>query len=217
MCKYRTGVKGNLDKHIRQVHSLEVVSKHTVPLKMKYKNFEQGDVITKDGHLVASAQERKALLQQELAMGGMTPDKKATSDSEVRNSITPIINHETPSDHGASNVHLESKYAAQQQSNVYEGNQRNVQSSPVSESLPISSPEPVSSHARMYGNYGYTEMSPLTSHMPQALGAEDLRMGLASHLANSQLFQEGFQGYLADRSMEHGDISVDTPRTVTSI
>ncbi|KAL4223183.1 Kelch-like protein 29 [Mactra antiquata] len=61
VCQYRTGVKGNVDKHIRTVHDLIVVTKHTVNLKMKYSNFDSGDVITKDGHLVASAKERKSL------------------------------------------------------------------------------------------------------------------------------------------------------------
>lgn len=63
MCQYRTGVKGNVDKHIRSVHDLVVVTKHTVNLKMKYANFDSGDVITKDGRLVATAKERKALQQ----------------------------------------------------------------------------------------------------------------------------------------------------------
>lgn len=63
MCQYRTGVRGNVDKHIRTVHDLVVVTKHTVQLKMKYPQFSSGDVITKDGHLVATAQERKALQQ----------------------------------------------------------------------------------------------------------------------------------------------------------
>ena len=63
MCQYRTGVRGNVDKHIRTVHDLIVVTKHTVQLKMKYPDFSSGDVITKDGHLVATAQERKALQQ----------------------------------------------------------------------------------------------------------------------------------------------------------
>ncbi|XP_045171372.2 zinc finger and BTB domain-containing protein 24-like isoform X2 [Mercenaria mercenaria] len=63
VCQYRTGVKGNVDKHIRTVHDLVVVTKHTVNLKMKYSNFDSGDVITKDGRLVATAKERKALQQ----------------------------------------------------------------------------------------------------------------------------------------------------------
>lgn len=63
VCQYRTGVRGNVDKHIRTVHDLIVVTKHTVQLKMKYPDFNSGDVITKDGHLVATAQERKALQQ----------------------------------------------------------------------------------------------------------------------------------------------------------
>jgi len=61
VCPYRTGVRGNVDKHIRTVHDLVVVTKHTVSLKMKYPDFSSGDVITKDGRLVATAQERKAL------------------------------------------------------------------------------------------------------------------------------------------------------------
>ena len=63
VCQYRTGVKGNVDKHIRTVHDLIVVTKHTVNLKMKYSNFDSGDVITKDGRLVATSKERKALQQ----------------------------------------------------------------------------------------------------------------------------------------------------------
>ncbi|XP_052243020.1 myoneurin-like [Dreissena polymorpha] len=61
ICHYRTGVKGNVDKHIRTVHDLVVVTKHTVALKMKYAQFDSGDVITKDGQLVAAASLRKSL------------------------------------------------------------------------------------------------------------------------------------------------------------
>ena len=64
VCSYKTGVKGNLDKHIRQVHGLVVVAKHTVELKMKYANFESGDIITKEGQLIASAKQRKELYRQ---------------------------------------------------------------------------------------------------------------------------------------------------------
>ncbi|WAR01449.1 ZBT24-like protein [Mya arenaria] len=63
VCQYRTGVKGNVDKHIRTVHDLIVVTKHTVALKMKFPQFNSGDVITKDGRLVATVAERKALQQ----------------------------------------------------------------------------------------------------------------------------------------------------------
>ena len=221
VCKYRTGVKGNLDKHIRQVHNLEVVSKHTVPLKMKYKQFEQGDVITKDGQLVASSKDRKALLQQELLKSGMSLEiKKAAQETEVNTSIKSIANNETSSDQNANSSQSEAEYTDQRQSDVYEDDQTNVPESPVhTEALPSSSAEttPVLSHPRMFPNYGYTEMPQLTQ-MQSAQGAvEDLRMGLAAHLANSQLFQEGFQSYLADRTMEPGDINVDPPRSVTSI
>lgn len=73
VCQYRTGVKGNVDKHIRAVHDLIVVTKHTVNLKMKYSEFDSGDVITKDGRLIATAKERKALQQVPAAMEKQMP------------------------------------------------------------------------------------------------------------------------------------------------
>ena len=61
VCPYRTGLRGNVDKHIRQVHHLIVITKHTMDLKMKYKDFSSGDVVTKEGELVATSKERKEL------------------------------------------------------------------------------------------------------------------------------------------------------------
>ena len=52
LCQYKTGLRGNLDKHIRTVHNLDVVTKHTVHLKMKFKNRHSGDILTKDGEYI---------------------------------------------------------------------------------------------------------------------------------------------------------------------
>lgn len=52
LCQYKTGLRGNLDKHIRTVHQLDVVTKHTVHLKMKFKGRQSGDILTKDGQLI---------------------------------------------------------------------------------------------------------------------------------------------------------------------
>lgn len=84
VCQYRTGVKGNVDKHIRTVHDLVVVTKHTVNLKMKYSNFDSGDVITKDGRLVATAKERKALQQVP------TIDKEIGQEADIQSSANKL-------------------------------------------------------------------------------------------------------------------------------
>ena len=52
LCQYRSGLRGNLDKHIRSVHNLDVVTKHTVHMKTKFKNHQSGDILSKDGQLV---------------------------------------------------------------------------------------------------------------------------------------------------------------------
>ncbi|KAK3585375.1 hypothetical protein CHS0354_004655 [Potamilus streckersoni] len=59
LCLYKTGLRGNLDKHIRSVHNLDVVTKHTVHLKMKFKDRKSGDIINKEGELVYSLQDKK--------------------------------------------------------------------------------------------------------------------------------------------------------------
>ncbi|KAK3585376.1 hypothetical protein CHS0354_004656 [Potamilus streckersoni] len=74
ICAYKTGVKGNLDKHIRTVHNLEVVTKHTVHLKMKYKNNSPGDIITKDGRLVYLASGKSQDSEQPMELIVSKPD-----------------------------------------------------------------------------------------------------------------------------------------------
>ncbi|KAL3858307.1 hypothetical protein ACJMK2_012901 [Sinanodonta woodiana] len=59
LCLYKTGLRGNLDKHIRSVHNLDVVTKHTVHLKMKFKDRKSGDIINKEGELVYSLLDKK--------------------------------------------------------------------------------------------------------------------------------------------------------------
>ena len=81
VCFYKTGVKANLDKHIRQVHGLIVVAKHTVQLKVKYANFESGDVISKEGQLVASAKQRNDLYRLYLEENKMTMINMDDTDS----------------------------------------------------------------------------------------------------------------------------------------
>ena len=45
MCQYSTFFRGNLTKHLRNVHKLEVVTLHTVNLKAKYKNLHSGEIV----------------------------------------------------------------------------------------------------------------------------------------------------------------------------
>ena len=51
-CDYKAAIKGNLDKHLRSIHKLEVVSKMTLKNRQKYGNFKHGTIITKDGREV---------------------------------------------------------------------------------------------------------------------------------------------------------------------
>ena len=59
LCNYKSGLRGNLDKHIRTVHQLDVVTKHTVHLKMKFKGRQSGDILSKDGKLVNVVQDHR--------------------------------------------------------------------------------------------------------------------------------------------------------------
>ena len=59
LCHYKSGLRGNLDKHIRTVHQLDVVTKHTVHLKMKFKGRQSGDILSKDGELVNVVQDHR--------------------------------------------------------------------------------------------------------------------------------------------------------------
>ena len=206
VCKYKTGVKGNLDKHIRQVHNLEVVTKHTVNLKMKYKNFETGDIITKDGQLVVSAQDRKLLQQQELTMEGTSLEGRVEVDAEVDTSVgSLIICGNTLTEQTGSNTNTESDLIIHPvAAEKYQDTQGNVYSSP--EPVQITSVEPVSSQGRLLGSYIYSQSPTVTSHMPLGFGAQDLRMGLSTHLANPQLYQEVIQRYVTDTSVENVEI-----------
>ena len=59
LCHYKSGLRGNLDKHIRTVHQLDVVTKHTVHLKMKFKGRQSGDILSKDGELINVVQDHR--------------------------------------------------------------------------------------------------------------------------------------------------------------
>lgn len=48
-CDHKASLKGNLDKHIRTVHRLEVVSKATLKDREKYGALKHGTIITKEG------------------------------------------------------------------------------------------------------------------------------------------------------------------------
>ncbi|KAL4240170.1 hypothetical protein ACF0H5_000964 [Mactra antiquata] len=45
LCDYSTFFKGNLLKHQRSVHKLEVVTRHSVEMKAKYKNLKSGQIL----------------------------------------------------------------------------------------------------------------------------------------------------------------------------
>lgn len=45
LCDYSTFFKGNLIKHQRSVHKLEVVTRHSVEMKAKYKNLKSGHIV----------------------------------------------------------------------------------------------------------------------------------------------------------------------------
>ena len=45
LCSYSTFFKGNLLKHLRTVHQLEVVTRYSVQMKAKYKNMKTGDIV----------------------------------------------------------------------------------------------------------------------------------------------------------------------------
>ncbi|KAL3857221.1 hypothetical protein ACJMK2_011913 [Sinanodonta woodiana] len=48
-CSYQCVIKGNMVKHIRLVHDLDVVTKYTLKDKEKYKDMQPGTLITKSG------------------------------------------------------------------------------------------------------------------------------------------------------------------------
>ncbi|XP_045213889.2 zinc finger and BTB domain-containing protein 41-like [Mercenaria mercenaria] len=45
LCEYSTFFRGNLIKHQRSVHKLEVVTRHSVEMKAKYKNLKSGQIV----------------------------------------------------------------------------------------------------------------------------------------------------------------------------
>ena len=51
-CDYKAALKGNLDKHLRTIHKLEVVSKMTLKDRERYGDLKHGTIITKDGREV---------------------------------------------------------------------------------------------------------------------------------------------------------------------
>ncbi|XP_060570732.1 zinc finger protein 347-like [Ruditapes philippinarum] len=45
LCEYSTFFRGNLIKHQRSVHKLEVVTRHSVEMKARYKNLKSGQIL----------------------------------------------------------------------------------------------------------------------------------------------------------------------------
>lgn len=45
LCDYATFFRGNLIKHQRSVHKLEVVTRHSVEMKARYKNLKSGQIV----------------------------------------------------------------------------------------------------------------------------------------------------------------------------
>lgn len=201
-------MKGNLDKHIRQVHNLEVVSKHTVPLKMKYKDFQQGDIITKDGKLVVSVEDRKLLYNEELMLLRGTVDEKPELEKEVEKSVRSISRNKNkrPSDqessrdlksfgdHGNSSANTSPNFGVQQSEKFHD-----------SDGIPESNSFQYDLGAAMSMSSHVYHPPTMAPHMALGLG-HDLRMGMAAHLANPHMFEEGLQGYVHDNSVERVDI-----------
>ena len=145
MCKYKTGVKGNLDKHIRQVHNLEVVTKHTLNLKLKYKDFETGDIITKDGQLVISAQDRKLLQEQVLEQERTSLE--TVEETVVVDSIIICESNGALTDQTGSNTNTDPVLIASSPTETYPDTQASVYSS--AEAVQLTSVEPVNSQRRL--------------------------------------------------------------------
>ena len=145
MCKYKTGVKGNLDKHIRQVHNLEVVTKHTLNLKLKYKDFETGDIITKDGQLVISAQDRKLLQEQVLEQERTSLE--TVEETVVVDSIIICESNDALTDQTGTNTNIDPVLITSPQTETYPDPQASVYSS--AEAVQLTSIEPVKSQGRL--------------------------------------------------------------------
>ena len=145
MCKYKTGVKGNLDKHIRQVHNLEVVTKHTLNLKLKYKDFETGDIITKDGQLVISAQDRKLLQEQVLEQERTSLE--TVEETVVVDSIIICESSGALTDQTDSNTNTDPVLITSPPTETYPDPQASVYSS--AEAVQLTSVEPVKSQGRL--------------------------------------------------------------------
>ena len=228
VCKYKTGVKGNLDKHIRQVHNLEVVSKHTVPLKMKYKDFQQGDIITKDMQLVVSVQEREKLYKEELVLlqcsqteHGEFKDaedtrikqitKKRKTAAERKKPIRPSQQSESIEELtlNARNAGI-SASAETADASAHLESEFGVPLSQVDKYKNQPSSQPSSFQADMntplFGNPVFPHNQSLPPHMALGLGAHDLRMGMAAQLAGAHLYPEELQAY-AEAAMEHNDMN----------
>ena len=145
MCKYKTGVKGNLDKHIRQVHNLEVVTKHTLNLKLKYKDFETGDIITKDGQLVISAQDRKLLQEQVLEQERTSLE--TVEETVVVDSIIICESNDALTDQTGSNTNSDPVLITSPPTERYPDPQASVYSS--AEAVQLTCVEPVKSQGRL--------------------------------------------------------------------
>ena len=138
-------MKGNLDKHIRQVHNLEVVTKHTLNLKLKYKNFETGDIITKDGQLVISAQDRKLLQEQVLEQERTSLE--TVEETVVVDSIIICESNDALTDQTGTNTNIDPVLITSPQTETYPDPQSSVYSS--AEAVQLTYVEPVKSQGRL--------------------------------------------------------------------
>ena len=210
VCKYKTGVKGNLDKHIRQVHNLEVVTKHTVNHKVKYKDFQTGDIITKDGQLVVSAHDRKLQQQQALKKTQNSVEETVIVDAEVDTSVESIIICEPYPDQSVTRSQTDAGFMVPQSRKYHDsiaGAQNSAEMEPrpllqgsgkyqdsninilgAQETVQIASCEPVNSQNRILAGC-------LNSQVPHPLTAQDLRISLSSHLDSTHLYQEEIQTF----------------------
>ena len=188
---------------------------------MKYKDFQQGDIITKDMQLVISVQEREKLYKEELALlqcsqaeHGEFKDnedtrikqitktrksaaerKKPTRSSQSLDDLTMSGTASTSASANESadaSAHLESEFGVPlSQADKYK-NQTNSQ--PTSFQADMNAP--------LFGSHVFSHNQSIPPHMALGLGAHDLRMGLAAHIAGSHLYPEELQAF-ADAAMEH--------------
>ena len=212
------------------MHNLEVVSKHTVPLKMKYKDFQQGDIITKDMQLVVSVQEREKLYKEELALlqcsqteHGEFKDsedtrikqitKKRKTAAERKKPIRPSQQSESIEDLEHRSISAARSLSTSSAANESADASAHLESEfgvPLSQIDKFKNPPPSSQpnsfqadmNAPLFGSHVFGHNQSIPPHMALGLGAHDLRMGLAAQIAGSHLYPEELQAY-ADAAIEH--------------